>query len=544
MIKVNQNDTLIDIIWKIKKEKENEIFLDFPFAHCILHDYIALKIIKSQSKDKPLTIITSDFLSRSIWKQLWIRYLINREQDVFEKKSSRKENILRHNFGFFEFLYFETKRLIKYNPIMSFLKKNLSKKKIKEFRKSWIWIASIWILSSILILTFVFYFAVHKTYIYVSPEVSVKTKAKNFYYALEKEETIKDKWDFIQLEKLEIESSMKEIFQSREINYEKTQKARWKVTLINELPESQNIRPKTRLLTPWWIIFYTPEWIKIPPAKVDENWKFIPWTFDTVVEAWVFDKEWVFVWSRWNIKEPQILILPWLVYNKDKIYAKSNSEFIWWWDDYSYIITQKDVDISKEIFEKNLKKKALLEIKEIINNRNKETWKNYSILQVEDSITYNDTVSRLAWEAKIWDTANSFSIEWKTKINGFIYNKDDVIKAMEDLIERNILWETQKLSFVNDKSIRVSNVINYEKDPLNIRATTDIEIWLIYNFENNENTEVKKMKNFIRWTEKQKAKEILQADSKINFVEIENSPFFMSNIANSEENIIIKIKNN
>lgn len=544
MIKVNQNDTLIDIIWKIKQEKDNEIFLEFPFAHCILHDYIALKIIKSQSKDKPLTIITSDFLSRSIWKQLWIRYLINKEQDVFEKNSSRKDNILRHNFGFFEFLYFETRRIIKYNFVAKFIKKNLSWKKLKEFRKSGIWIASIWILSSIFILAFIFYFAVHKTYIYVTPEISVKTKARNFYYALEEEETIKDKGDFIKIEELEIESSIKETFQSREINYSTTKRAKWEVLLINELPESQSIRPKTRLLTTSWILFYTWEWIKIPPAKVDENWDFIPWEIKTTVEAWIFDENWVFVWSRWNLKEPQTFILPWLVYNKDKIYARSSGEFIWWGDDYSYIITQKDFDISRDIFEKNLKKQALIEIKELIEKKNNETWKNYSILQVEGSVIYEDTTSRLVWDTKIWDIRNSFEIEWKTKIKTFIYNKNDVIKEMENLISRTILWETQKLSFISDKSIRVSNVINYEENPLKIRATTDIEIWLIYNFENPENTQVKKIKNLIRWSEIKEAKKTLELDRKINIVEIKNSPFFLNNVANSEENIIIKIKDN
>ncbi|MDR2640279.1 MAG: hypothetical protein LBC61_02915 [Candidatus Peribacteria bacterium] len=49
MIKVNKNDSIVDIIIKIKNSKEKEVILEFPFGHPVLHNYISLKILKTKA---------------------------------------------------------------------------------------------------------------------------------------------------------------------------------------------------------------------------------------------------------------------------------------------------------------------------------------------------------------------------------------------------------------------------------------------------------------------------------------------------------------
>jgi hypothetical protein len=49
MIKINKNDSIIDIIIKINNCKKNEIILDFPFGHPIIHNYTSLKILKNKA---------------------------------------------------------------------------------------------------------------------------------------------------------------------------------------------------------------------------------------------------------------------------------------------------------------------------------------------------------------------------------------------------------------------------------------------------------------------------------------------------------------
>ena len=52
MIKVYETDTIIDVVNKINSCQEKELFIEFPFWHSILHNYISLKILKNKSANK------------------------------------------------------------------------------------------------------------------------------------------------------------------------------------------------------------------------------------------------------------------------------------------------------------------------------------------------------------------------------------------------------------------------------------------------------------------------------------------------------------
>ncbi|MEA3386880.1 MAG: hypothetical protein U9Q66_00285 [Patescibacteria group bacterium] len=66
MIKIYDSETITEIIRKIIECEDNEIILDFPFNHPILHNYIFLKMIKAKAGHKRVTIVTNDIVSRNI----------------------------------------------------------------------------------------------------------------------------------------------------------------------------------------------------------------------------------------------------------------------------------------------------------------------------------------------------------------------------------------------------------------------------------------------------------------------------------------------
>jgi hypothetical protein len=66
MIKVHKNDSIVDIIIKIKNNKEKEIILEFPFGHPILHNYTSLRILKTKAEKRDLIIITNDITAKKI----------------------------------------------------------------------------------------------------------------------------------------------------------------------------------------------------------------------------------------------------------------------------------------------------------------------------------------------------------------------------------------------------------------------------------------------------------------------------------------------
>ncbi|MEA3386936.1 MAG: hypothetical protein U9Q66_00645 [Patescibacteria group bacterium] len=52
--------------------------------------------------------------------------------------------------------------------------------------------------------------------------------------------------------------------------------------------------------------------------------------------------------------------------------------------------------------------------------------------------------------------------------------------------------------FLNDKSIRFSSIISRENEPtLVVKATTEIEVGIAYDFDNSINTYIQKLKSII-----------------------------------------------
>lgn len=542
MIKIDLNDSIIDIIGKINSSNEDEVLLNFPFGHPTLHNYLSLKIIKNKTINKKVTIVTSDIRSRQIWSKLWIRYVINKEQRQHQKEK-RTDNIMKHNFSATEYFYYELRSFFRwiYDKIAW---KNISNLKYtspyEKIRKSGISLLVLGLISSIAILMFIFYFAVNKTYIYITPEVNIKTEAKNIIFTKLKENALNENANVIWIKELTETISFQDLFNSSEVDYTTTSLSKGKALLINELPISQTLRPETRLLASNWVMFKTTKWVTIPASKKDENWKKIFWEIEVEIVAKIFDEKWEFIGARGNLEEAS-MILPWLKNNRDKIYAVLSWPTSWWTDKYSYKIWKNDIEDSKNSLETKLKREALNKLKSKIRALNKEEKSSYDLLRVTDAIKYFDLkITPNDW-AKIWDKVDDFKLNWQISVKAYIYDKDTVYKTLIWSIRESILKESEKLMFIDKNSIKISNVIEKEESPTYIKATTEIDYGIAFNYWNNQNTRVQKLKNLIKGRDKKEAKKMLLNTKDVDKVEITSSPFFMSNVSNIEDNIIIKI---
>jgi len=249
MIKVNNNDSIIDIIQQIQKEKKDEIIIEFPFWHPILHNYLSLKILRNKTGNKPLTIITKDLTCRKIWKKLWINFSIINDDKFIEY--SWKAKIINHNLTFIEYLKFEIKNYIK--MFLSFITKN---SKVDEFRKyslqyyqkSWVWIFLLILLLSIFVFFIVLFFVINKTYIYIKPEINIKTVAYNFIFKdlWNKEDIVLDN-RVIKIKKISKVVTLEEKFQTSWINPKNSKKSNWKVIFYNSFAEEIYLKPHSRI---------------------------------------------------------------------------------------------------------------------------------------------------------------------------------------------------------------------------------------------------------------------------------------------------------
>lgn len=543
MIKIKKSDSIIDIITKINNSNDKNIILNFPFWHPVLHNYLSLKILKSKTKNKELIIVTNDLTSKRIWKSLWIKYSIIKDNSFI-----KDENILKHNFSFWEYFKFIFKKYLEeIKDFISFNKKiNSLKKYSKEnySQKSWIWFFITALSLSIIIFLFIFYFAVNKSYIYITPEIEVKTNSINLIFREQKENDSINSSKVINIKKIEKLVQTQELFSTSWVKEDEVKKSKWKVWLLNETNETIKLLQNSRLSTESGEIFIIDAAVNIPSSTLSSSGEILAWKIEVDVEARLKDESWKIIWKRWNIKKDTSLFFPWLVEFKDSIYWIAADDFSWWEDSKNTILTKEDVENAKIILEEKLKKQSLDLVKNEIDKSNKNNNVTYDILNLEDSIRYSWIDINTIWEVNIWDQIDNFQLSWSIQIEVYTYNKDAVIAKLREKIEDLTLEDVEKVLLINDKSLRFSNIIYKVKNPYEVKSTLEIEVFLVHNFLNNNDAYVQKLKWSILWKDDTEAKKILLNNPKISNVEIENRPFFIKKISNIQENIIFKIVEN
>ena len=559
MIKVNKTDSIIDIIQKIQKEESDDIIIDFPFWHPILHNYLSLKILKNKAWSKQLTIVTKDLTSRNIGKRLWINFSIVKDDNFIEY--SWKAKIINHNLTFFEYLKFEIKNYIK--MFFYFISKSskvdeFRKYSLKYYQKSWVWIFILILLLSIFVFFIVLFFVINKTYIYIKPEINVKTVAYNFIFKdlWNKEDMVLDN-RVIKIKKISKVVNLEEKFQTSWINPANSKKSTWKVIFYNSFAEDITLKPKSRIENKNWLLFETKETITIPSASIDSNWKISPWILKVDVIAKDYDSNWRYIGSRWNsIKMKDRFSLPWLKgEDKTKIYAEAISKFAWWDDIYEKVLWETDIENAKIIFEDKLKKEWLKELKsylELENNTNNVTFEVLSYDDIFKNVKINISEPK---DIKTWDKLNYFTLKWTLEFSSYVYNKDLVINKLKNIVnekmvreEKVINWETkideiEKLLSIDTNSLRITNIVyetNYPK--LEVKLTLEIDALIYKNFLNENSAYVQRLKNWIYGIPEKDAEKILLNDKNIRSVNIDIQPFFMTNISNIENNVIFEIE--
>lgn len=549
MIKVQTSDTIVDVVNKINHCKDEELLLEFPFWHSILNNYMSLKILKNKAGEKRITILTHDLLSKKIGAPLGINYSLVKDSE-FHKDKNFKQELLKHNFSFFEYFVFVMKKY--FARFLQFLWKKTGINSLKYYnpynkvRKTWVFFLILWLATSIGMLFFIFYFAVSKTFIEIIPEINIKTRAINITY----EETTGE----ISMISNELKTPIKRVSHTVQldythkttgIDYENTIRSTWEVIFINELREEQVFRPSTRLLHKDGLIFETQDWIKIPWRTLSGSWEVILGTTTAKVVARIYDNEWAFIGSRGNIWEDHLLTIPGLRFNQDKIYAKSIGNFTGWQDNIIYMVGENDMKNAQDILEEMLKKEAISQLKNKIDEDNKIYGVKYEILPIQDVLKYtNLKISSTPKDIKPEDKIDTFQVSGELTIETYIYNKTSVLNLLRNIINQSLLSWTDKLLFIDENSLRMTVVLERKNTPLTVKATTEVDIGLSYDFDNNANFYNQRLKTLILWLSNDEAKNILLNEGKISNVHIKNTPFFIKKISSNLDNIIMRINQN
>lgn len=155
------------------------------------------------------------------------------------------------------------------------------------------------LITSLSLLAFIFYFAVSKTYVVITPELGIKTISRNIVFA-QKESSVLDNKNTVNVRPINLEIPMEYTFNVTTIDQMSTKNAYGTVDIYNELGQEQVFRPATRFATEDGIVFKTNEWIKVPPTRTFSGVTVIGKTTTTLI-ADTYDLRGDIVGVRGNI---------------------------------------------------------------------------------------------------------------------------------------------------------------------------------------------------------------------------------------------------
>lgn len=533
---IKNTDTILDIVSKIEKEAKdsNLIYLEVE-DNFVLKNYFNLKLLTYRFSSKKLHIITSDKELKALWEKLGIKFFYKSDDIEFEENFA-KTHILRYNFTFFEYLLYEVKKV--FQKFFFFFKKRVKTYKNKKMiEDSNFFLLIFGLIISLSLLSFIFYFAVSKTYVYIKPELWVKTVSRNIIYSTQNDSGLLDAKNIIQTRNITAEDGLDYTFNISTIDKKSAKNSYGSIELINELHQEQIFKPNTRFVTDNGLVFRSSEWAKVSPASTS-SWGTGAWRTVINVTADLYDLAGNIAWKKWNIASDIILTIPGLKFNRDKIYAKTTVAFTGWLDPKIHVLTDEELTKFKNILGEKLKTKVLETLKQKIKTANIQNNEDYQILPINNIIKYELSEIKPTSEIKIWDKAEEITLKWSVVAKTFIYDKRWLISYLKNILNENILLWTEKLMSINEDSVKITNILSQnETSWFQMKATTELDSTISYNFEDSTNNLTKKLKNLIAWSTQKEATSILLNDPNIANVKIEFSPFWLTRVSGNPDSI-------
>lgn len=530
---IDKYDSLIQIFEKISAAESNEIQIEVE-DNIHLTNYLNLKLLLHRFPMKRFSFITNNTELKRLGEPLGIRFF-QKSNDIEFEKEYVKNHILRHNFTALEYTRYEINKIFS-RFVFLFKKKTHIYKNKKRGQDSQLFFLIIGLTISLSLLVFIFYFAVSKTYVTISPELDVKTISRNMIFT-QKEASVLDSKNTVNVRPINLEIPMEYTFNVTAIDEMSTQNAQGTVDIYNELSQEQIFRPATRFITEDGLVFKTDDWLKIPPTKVSSGVTVMGKVTTTLI-ADAYDTNGGIIGVRGNIPEGATLTIPGLKFNRDKIYARTISPFIGGINPKIHVLTDKEVASFKEILIEKLKSKALETLKLNIKKNNGENGENYDILPINENIIYTlGDINLMKW-AKIGDKNEEVTLSGKVKISTYVYDRNATLFYLKTILNESLLFGTEKLIGVNDDSLRITNIISKNTSSLfSMKATTELDSTISYNFEDVSNNLTKKLKNLIVNTSVKEATSLLLNDNNIASVKIAFSPFWLTQVSSNPDNI-------
>lgn len=168
-----------------------------------------------------------------------------------------------------EYFLYECRRGF-YSVKYALFDRKSKQEKLPQFKKNnfQLGLIILGLIASVVLLLFIFHFAISKTTITITPEVTVRPVTANIVYRAEGfTGSILETRSTLKLKKMELPVETEMTFKVTSIDQNSAQNSAGVVTIYNELNVDQELRPQTRLVTPDGVVFRTTDWAKIPASR-------------------------------------------------------------------------------------------------------------------------------------------------------------------------------------------------------------------------------------------------------------------------------------
>jgi|GEM_PF-1910701 len=206
------------------------------------------------------------------------------------------------------------------------------------------------------------------------------------------------------------------------------------------------------------------------------------------------------------------------------------------------MVSQEDIKNAHTLLESNLRKEVLQKLKDEIEADNAIYKTKNDILPLSDMLEYSDIQVKIEDDVQAGDVREKFEISGSITLSTYIYNKANVVNILSSDIKERIKTDAHKLLTIDEDSLAMSLILERKEDPLTFKITTEINYVTSYDFAQILQEYQEKVKSTVAGIPVEEAKNILLNESRINAVKIDNSPFFLKNIAQNPDNIFIKIE--
>jgi hypothetical protein len=530
--------TALKVIAREYKNNHQFLVIDLSVANFPLSRDFFLVLTRRLPNDT-YSIIISDSSSAVIAKSLGIQIEMVGTQAEFNRQYGDK-NLTTHNMSMFEYFRYEIKRGMQYIWFILF-EKTKANKRIIHIKKSWshFVLIIVWLIMSMTLLLFIFHFAVSKTIITITPQISIRPISTNIVFTQASGSLLSAK-NTLALKKITIPVTYSMKFQLETVDPNSTTNARGTITIYNELPTAQALKPQTRFITLDGIVFRSINWINVPPAR-SINGITEMGSIDVEVMAAVRDDAGGIIGEKWNIAQGVDFTIPGLKFNRDKIYAKSKTDFSGWEAPRIHIVAEDEIKKITGLLKEQLHRVARNSLQKNLDEKKESSGDDFALF-IGDWVSFTgETYDIISWQ-KYGDFAEEIEMRGSVTVNALAYDKKSTIAYLTDIFHDGLLSGTDREVAIHTDTLRISSIVSRSPDDATIKATMEMNTSIAHDFEDPRNQITHFLKVSIAGITKDAAVTKLLNTWHVKDVSISSYPFWNRSVSWNIDNIEFVIK--